>query len=74
MAVANLTVQKQLAEAWGEHDQSANIHAIATIQEAVELVQEISEDIGETNIFVTGSFHLVGGALSILEGTLSPTH
>ena len=68
-----MTVQKDFARAWAHSDPNANIHTIPTIQEAIELAQEFSEGLEETQIFVTGSLHLVGGVLSFLEGTSIPS-
>ena len=72
-AVANLTVQKHFAALWIELDPSATVHVIPTVQEAVDLVGDLSEDHRGTQVFVAGSFHLVGGVLSILEGDATPT-
>lgn len=58
-AVKTMAVQKEFARAWAQSDPDAKIHTIPTIQEAIELAQELSEDLGETQIFVTGSLHLV---------------
>ena len=71
-AVASQTLQRTFKKGWAEQDQSSTIHTVATIQEAIEMVEEVSEDIGETNVFVTGSIHLVGGVLSLLEGVATP--
>lgn len=72
-AVKELTVQKRFAEVWADSDKTANIHLVSTIQEALELVQELSEEQGTTDILVTGSIHLVGGVLALLEGVSSPS-
>ena len=71
-AVKALAVQKELERTWSESDPSAYIHTIPTIQEAIELAQGISEDLGETQKNFTGSLHLVRGVLSVLEGTSTP--
>lgn len=41
---------------------------LGSIEGATKQVDKISSVVGETSILVTGSFHLVGGALSVLEG------
>ncbi|KAB8278936.1 Mur ligase [Aspergillus minisclerotigenes] len=64
----NLTLQKELAATWHDLDPSTEVVAIYSIEEAIEYVRNISGRIGETRALVTGSFRLVGGALSILEG------
>lgn len=67
--VSNLTMQKDLANTWRNLEPSANIHVVPTIQEALELIEDITyEAEAEVEIFVTGSLHLVGGVLSTLEG------
>ena len=68
--VEKLTVQNAFAEKWRTLDPSANVMAIHSIEEALNtargLVKTLKE--GETvQALVTGSLHLVGGALSILE-------
>ncbi|KAE8413856.1 Mur ligase [Aspergillus pseudocaelatus] len=63
----NLTLQKELADTWHSLDPSTKVVALYSIEEAVEYVRNISGHIGETRALVTGSFRLVGGALSILE-------
>ncbi|GMF69473.1 unnamed protein product [Aspergillus oryzae] len=64
----NLTLQKELAATWHDLDPSTEVVALYSIEEAIEYVRNISGHIGETRALVTGSFRLVGGALSILEG------
>lgn len=58
----NLTLQKN----WQLPD-ITKVVALYSIEEAVEHARNISGHIGETRALVTGSFRLVGGALSILE-------
>lgn len=71
-AVKDLTVQKRFAEVWAELDQTPIIHTLPTIQDAIELIKELSEEQETTDVLVTGSIHLVGGALTLLEGAASP--
>ena len=78
-AVEALTVQKTLAEAWRSVDARTHTHVMKTIEEAVAFVralseEEASEGEGEgedegTNVqvLVTGSLHLVGGLLEVLD-------
>ena len=73
--VANLTVQKGFAEMWRKLEPSlpeSNIHVLSNIQEAVDLVDDLSEELGGLHVFVTGSLHLVGGVISILESVMTP--
>ncbi|KAF9869962.1 folylpolyglutamate synthase [Colletotrichum karsti] len=72
-AIEAMTVQKQFAERWRELDPRADVRVIPTIEEALEHVRGLAggvkEEDGESvQAFVTGSLHLVGGALQILEG------
>jgi folylpolyglutamate synthase len=46
----------------------SRINVMRTIEEAVEYVDRISKSEGVVQVLVTGSFHLVGGVLTILEG------
>lgn len=71
-AVKELAVQKRFAEVWAESDQMPTIHTLPTIQDAIELIEELSEEQEATDVFVTGSIHLVGGILALLEGAASP--
>lgn len=63
-AVKELTVQKALAEAWKNQDANATTYVKATIQEAVELARSLE---GKTQALVTGSLHLVGGLLEVID-------
>lgn len=67
-AVTELTVQKALAAAWGEETSGAGgqavTHVLRTIEDAIGIVKDIE---GGVQVFVTGSLHLVGGVLEILE-------
>ncbi|KAL2430839.1 Folylpolyglutamate synthase [Exophiala dermatitidis] len=69
--VKELTVQKRFAEVWAEADKTAKIHLASTTQEAIELAQRLSEEqeATATEILVTGSIHLIGGVLALLEGS-----
>ncbi|KAJ5000294.1 MICOS complex subunit MIC60 [Colletotrichum sp. SAR 10_66] len=70
-AIEAMTVQKQFAERWRELDPQADVRVIPTIEEALDYVRGLAESNGEgesMQAFVTGSLHLVGGALQILEG------
>ncbi|QSS52457.1 folylpolyglutamate synthase [Histoplasma capsulatum var. duboisii H88] len=78
--VETLKVQGALAQAWKELSPSTEVLAKATIEEAVDVVREIGkareqecEGVREATIsaLVTGSLHLVGGLLEVLETTSS---
>ena len=71
--VKELKVQKGFASVWAATDSSAKVHITSTVQEAIELVQDFSEQRDSTtDILVTGSIHLVGGVLALLESTSTP--
>ncbi|KAJ5714319.1 uncharacterized protein N7483_011500 [Penicillium malachiteum] len=55
-ALRSLKLQRELAAAWHDMDPSTDVAALPSIEDAIDY------------ILVTGSFHLVGGALSVLEG------
>lgn len=73
--VDKLLVQKSLANAWNEIDPSAQTHVFGTIEEAVDFARDIAEqerttvqkDEAPVMTFVTGSLHLVGGFLDVIE-------
>ena len=68
-AVKQLDVQKRLAETWRAVDAEADVGVVGTIEEAVEKVRGLSkgEKEGQVKVLVTGSLHLVGGFLDVLE-------
>lgn len=53
---------------WRGLDPNSEVAALHSIKEAIDFVRNINNGFEESQIFVTGSFHLIGGALSILEG------
>ncbi|KAK3329110.1 Mur ligase [Apodospora peruviana] len=70
--IENLTTQRAFAEKWSVIDPSANVMAVLSIEEAINKVRSLA-DIGlkedeKVQALITGSLHLVGGALGILEG------
>lgn len=74
--VDRLGVQKALADTWREIDPSTEVQVKATIEEAVGFVRELAakenqEGSGREDArvmtLVTGSLHLVGGFLEVLE-------
>lgn len=74
-AVENLRVQKGLAEKWNSIDPSAEVKVYSTIEEAVDFTRELASneqgrvqsDEAPIMTFVTGSLHLVGGFLDVIE-------
>ncbi|KAF2405059.1 putative tetrahydrofolylpolyglutamate synthase [Trichodelitschia bisporula] len=65
--VQALRVQKELAALWGELDPEAEVEVLGTIEEAVGRARGVAGE-EEAVVLVTGSLHLVGGALEVLEG------
>lgn len=71
-AVAELEVQKRLAETWHGIDGATQVQVLRSIEEAVGWVRGIAagqhaEEADEVQVLVTGSVHLVGGFLEVLE-------
>lgn len=65
IAVAELSVQKTLEAAWNEEvGDKTETHVLGTIEDAVGVVRGLE---GGAQVFVTGSLHLVGGVLEVLE-------
>ncbi|KAI4865306.1 FolC bifunctional protein [Hypoxylon rubiginosum] len=71
-AVKALTAQRAFAEKWSALDPQAKVVVLPTIEDAINHVRELGKtSVGEgetVQALITGSLHLVGGALSILEG------
>jgi folylpolyglutamate synthase len=67
-AIAHLTVQKGFASTWSALDPSATVSVTASIESALEYVKNLAKSEKEVQAFITGSLHLVGGALGLLEG------
>ncbi|KAI9825872.1 MAG: Folylpolyglutamate synthetase [Thelocarpon impressellum] len=73
--VEELRVQKGLAATWAELEGSgdsaghADVRVLQTIEEAVRAVRDLASKRGggETMALATGSLHLVGGLLEVLE-------
>lgn len=70
-----LRVQKSLAAAWNEIDPKAETRVFGTIEEAVDFARDLAAeerkvlqtDEAPVMTFVTGSIHLVGGFLDVIE-------
>ena len=71
--VEQLSVQRNLAQTWAEMESSGqhstNARVLRTIEEAVQTVRVLARDTPESEVaaLVTGSLHLVGGFLEVLE-------
>lgn len=57
-----------MVELWNQLDPRTKTAELASIEEAIEYAKGVGCEEHKTEILVTGSFHLVGGALSVLEG------
>ncbi|KHN96711.1 Folylpolyglutamate synthase [Metarhizium album ARSEF 1941] len=63
-----LSVQKRFAEKWSEIDPGAKVVVMPTIEEALDYARRVGEGEGTKAVaYVTGSLHLVGGALGMLD-------
>jgi folylpolyglutamate synthase len=71
-AIEKLTQQRMFAEKWSQLDPSAKITVLPSIEGAINHVRELSKGLENeqdaVQALITGSLHLVGGALGILEG------
>lgn len=68
--IDKMTVQQRFADKWMSLDPTATVKVMPTIEQSINYVRHLGEDFteGETvEAFITGSLHLVGGALGILE-------
>ncbi|KAK0731864.1 Mur ligase [Lasiosphaeris hirsuta] len=68
--IENMTAQRVFAERWSTLDPSANVTLIPTIEEAINKARSLGETVGDgqkVQALITGSLHLVGGALGIIE-------
>jgi folylpolyglutamate synthase len=61
--------QRVYAEIWKRAQPDTNILFEPTIQGALETARKIAKDYGSMQSLITGSQHLVGGALSLLQTT-----
>lgn len=67
--IIELTQQKQFAKQWESLDQNgAKVHVLRSLEESLQLCRVLSENTNEkSHVLITGSLHLVGQALEILE-------
>ncbi|RMX93683.1 hypothetical protein D0868_12711 [Hortaea werneckii] len=64
--VDSLRVQRELAQNYDSIDPEACVHVLGTVEEAVQRARELSGN-EAANVLVTGSLHLVGGVIEVLE-------
>ncbi|OTA05905.1 hypothetical protein A9Z42_0066120 [Trichoderma parareesei] len=72
--VDKLTVQRSFAEKWSAIDPQSKVVVLPTIEDALNYARKVARGLPEAGedkvlVYVTGSLHLVGGALGILEET-----
>ncbi|UCS21666.1 MET7 [Nakaseomyces glabratus] len=63
--VDKLEVQKELASVWKDLSSENKSNICANIESAINIIEDY--DIDEVDVFVTGSLHLVGGFLVVLD-------
>lgn len=62
-------MQKQFAAKWKSLDPRVSVAVVSSIEEALDYAKNLAKGDGkEAQALITGSLHLVGGALSVLEG------
>ncbi|EMC94638.1 hypothetical protein BAUCODRAFT_149766 [Baudoinia panamericana UAMH 10762] len=72
--VDSLKVQRELASAYDTIDPLATVHVVGTIEEGVARARSIAtESSQDTDVLVTGSLHLVGGLIEVLEAGFEGT-
>ncbi|GAB1309982.1 Folylpolyglutamate synthetase [Madurella fahalii] len=68
--IEKMTLQRVFADKWSALDPSANVMVVHSIEEAINTARGLAAEGGpKVQALITGSLHLVGGALGILEGT-----
>ncbi|RMY56330.1 hypothetical protein D0865_03710 [Hortaea werneckii] len=64
--VDSLRVQRELAQNYDNIDPDARVHVLGSVEEAVQRARELSGK-EAADVLVTGSLHLVGGVIEVLE-------
>ncbi|KAI7159384.1 putative tetrahydrofolylpolyglutamate synthase [Hortaea werneckii] len=64
--VDSLRVQRELAQNYDSIDPDARVHVLGSVEEAVQRARELSGK-EAADVLVTGSLHLVGGVIEVLE-------
>ncbi|GAO17176.1 hypothetical protein UVI_02031130 [Ustilaginoidea virens] len=70
--IESMSVQRRFADRWASIDPGAEVVVLPTIEEALDYARQVGDvaaRVGDekVQVYVTGSLHLVGGALAILE-------
>ncbi|CAK7245860.1 MAG: Folylpolyglutamate synthetase [Sporothrix thermara] len=67
-SLKSLSLQQELANEWRKiNPETKVVLAMPTIEDAVDYVRQIEGGQVDIRALITGSFHLIGGALTILE-------
>jgi folylpolyglutamate synthase len=68
--IEKMTMQRVFADKWSALDPTAKVTICHSIEEAINTARDLAGQDGESKVkaLITGSLHLVGGALGILEG------
>lgn len=67
-SLKSLSLQQELADEWRRISPATEtVTAMPTIEDAVDYVRQIEGGNVDVRVLITGSFHLIGGALTILE-------
>lgn len=66
-AIQNISLQKELANVWKDLNPGTEVAALSSIEGAIEYIKNINGGVGESQVLVTGSLHLVGGAMAVLD-------
>ncbi|OJJ85115.1 uncharacterized protein ASPGLDRAFT_147873 [Aspergillus glaucus CBS 516.65] len=66
-AIQNLSLQRELANIWKDLNPGTEVAALSSIEGAIEYIKNINGGVGESQVLVTGSLHLVGGAMAVLD-------
>jgi folylpolyglutamate synthase len=56
-----------MADMWKTLDKHAQVHVVATIEDAVDFGRTLGTEDNKAMVFVTGSLRLVGGVLTVQE-------
>lgn len=69
--IKSMATQHRFAEKWSQLDPNAKVLVIPTIEEAITYARDLGHGLTTSDehvqALITGSLHLVGGALGILE-------
>jgi folylpolyglutamate synthase len=64
--VDSLKVQRELATTYDGIDPEAQVHVLGSIEDGVKAARRLADD-RQAEVLVTGSLHLVGGLIEVLE-------